>query len=512
MNHLGWFPLLCIVTAGCSHGPSSIQSTGGRVPQDNAVTRSAADIKLAALQEEREQLLVTLGEFHDRIGELESMLADRNGRPVGKSYDELLAAKEAELADLRKLIPEGEKQATQLATVTGSLDSARQRISGLEQQLAVRDQELAAVHAQANAITELEAARRRVSELETRTATHEADLRALKSSGAERESLVAQLQTATSTLDKMKERVAALERQLSEREQAFGTWRDRLTIQAKGLSNEVQQSQAKISSLTGQLSEKSRELESLRGVIAERDKLLSQLTARNAELGQAKQLMNEMAKQGNGKLSASPASPARSTAGTAAAGSPAQAARAPQAGLGQTKAELMKLLTAEGGSDGIIVGERGGRVTVALPSHLLFSPGDATLKPEGIAILKRIGNVLGQRPDASVQVAGHTDNQPPSKALRKTFPSNKALSYARAENARRALINGGLPADATKALGLADSHPIATNKTEEGRQKNRRLELVIAQSATAGLVGQDRSRDNGHHVAALADAHQSRSR
>ena len=151
-------------------------------------------------------------------------------------------------------------------------------------------------------------------------------------------------------------------------------------------------------------------------------------------------------------------------------------------------------------------------MTVALPSHLLFSPGDATLKPEGIAILKRIGNVLGQRPDASVQVAGHTDNQPPSKALRKTFPSNKALSYARAENARRALINGGLPADATKALGLADSHPIATNKTEEGRQKNRRLELVIAQSATAGLVGQDRSRDNGHHVAALADAHQSRSR
>ncbi|MBX3237588.1 MAG: OmpA family protein [Nitrospiraceae bacterium] len=512
MNRLGWFPLLCIMTAGCSAGPASTQSTGMPVPQERPVARSATDLKLMALQEEREQLLVTLGEFHDRIGELESMLADQSGRPVGKSYDELLAAKEAELADLRKLIPERDKQAAQLVAVTASLDTARQRHATLEQQLAARDQELAAVRTQVNAITELEAARRRVSELETRTATHEMDLRALKSSGAERESLVAQLQTATSTLEKMKERIAALEHQLADREQAFTALRaglgerDRLAIQAKGLSTDVQQSKVKISSLTGQLAEKSRELESLRGVIAERDKLLSQLNARNAELGQAKQLMNEMARQGNGKPGPPPTHPGRNPTSTTATASTTQAARSPQTGLSQTKADLIRLLANEGGPDGVLVGERGGRVTVALPSHLLFSPGEVTLKPEGIAILKRIGNVLGQRPEALVQVAGHTDNQPPSKTLRKSFPNNKALSWARAENARRALITGGLPADSTKAMGLADSHPIATNKTEEGRQKNRRVELVIAPSAMTGSATQDRQTPDGHHVAALSNA------
>ena len=99
--------------------------------------------------------------------------------------------------------------------------------------------------------------------------------------------------------------------------------------------------------------------------------------------------------------------------------------------------------------------------------------------------------MLGQVPDKFVQVAGHTDNQAISKALQKTFPDNKALSWARAENARRALINGGMPADRTKAVGMADSRPLASNATEQGRQKNRRLELVIVQGpAVAAAVGE----------------------
>ncbi len=101
-------------------------------------------------------------------------------------------------------------------------------------------------------------------------------------------------------------------------------------------------------------------------------------------------------------------------------------------------------------------------------------------------------------------MAGHTDNQKLSKALRKTFPNNKALSWARAENARRALINGGLPADVAMAVGFADSKPVAPNTTESGRQKNRRVELVISQWSMAKTGPAEKGGQKGAHVAALA--------
>ena len=65
-------------------------------PQLLAPAPPAGDAKLLALQQEREQLLTTLGEFHDRIRDLESKLGDRQNQPAAASYDQLLNAKDAE--------------------------------------------------------------------------------------------------------------------------------------------------------------------------------------------------------------------------------------------------------------------------------------------------------------------------------------------------------------------------------------------------------------------------------
>ena len=99
---------------------------------------ASAEAKLLALQQEREQLLTTLGEFHDRIRDLESKLGDRQNQPSAASYDQLLSAKDAELAELRRSGSERDKLAGQLTTATNELLQARQRISTLEQQLAAR--------------------------------------------------------------------------------------------------------------------------------------------------------------------------------------------------------------------------------------------------------------------------------------------------------------------------------------------------------------------------------------
>jgi chemotaxis protein MotB len=520
MNRVAWFSLLCVLCIGCSSRTPVLQGIEPHPLQGTpeAPARSAAEQKISALQEEREQLLVTLGEFHDRIRELESMLADRDGRPVAKSYDELLASKEEELAELRKLLPEREKQAARITAVTATLENVRQRMSNLEQQLGLRDQELAALRPQANAVADLEAARRHIWELEQQASRQEMELRALKSGSAERESLVAQLQTATGMLDRLKERVAALEHHVADRDQEIGllraglTEREKLLNQAKALASEVQQARARTAAMETQLSNKSREVESLRGMTAERDTLLAQLTARNAELGQAKQLMNEMANQGSPKPVPSKSAAVRHPQTNPPVAATPLPSQLPQPSFSQAREELVKLLHTEAGIDTIAVKERGARLTVALPSHMLFSAGDATLKPEGISMLKRIGNILGQLPDTSVQVAGHTDNQQLSKSLRKTFPNNKALSWARAENARRALINGGLPADLSKAVGFADSKPIASNNSEEGRQKNRRVELVISQAGRHNTATLDRAMNDSRRVASLSSNDKSGSR
>lgn len=101
-------------------------------------------------------------------------------------------------------------------------------------------------------------------------------------------------------------------------------------------------------------------------------------------------------------------------------------------------------------------------------------------------MLERVGAVLHGFRYESVEVAGHTDNTPVRNDPRKGFRDNIELSRARAEHAIQALVNGGLEADRVKAVGYADTKPIAANDTEKGRSKNRRMEIVITQWSESG--------------------------
>lgn len=109
----------------------------------------------------------------------------------------------------------------------------------------------------------------------------------------------------------------------------------------------------------------------------------------------------------------------------------------------------------------------------------MFDSGDARVKPEGVDVLKEIGNILGSVPDWSISVDGHTDNVPIGSKLLRQFADNQALSLARAKHAALALQRGGLDAAAVIIHGYGDTHPQAPNNTEEGRHKNRRVEVRV---------------------------------
>jgi type VI secretion system protein ImpK len=105
----------------------------------------------------------------------------------------------------------------------------------------------------------------------------------------------------------------------------------------------------------------------------------------------------------------------------------------------------------------------------------LFPSGSAALQPKFLPLLARIGNALNTEP-GSVQVIGYTDNQPIHTVQ---FPSNFQLSTARAQAAAATLARSVQAPDRLRAEGRADADPIAPNTTAEGREQNRRIEIVL---------------------------------
>jgi chemotaxis protein MotB len=151
------------------------------------------------------------------------------------------------------------------------------------------------------------------------------------------------------------------------------------------------------------------------------------------------------------------------------------------ADLAKISDSLSNLLQPELKKGSATLRQRGNKLTLTLAAGELFPAGDATVTLGGTSLLERVGVVLHGFRYQSIEVAGHTDNTPLRNDHRRSFRDNLDLSRARAEHAIQVLVNGGLEADRAKAVGHADTRPIATNDTEKGRSKNRRMEIVITQ-------------------------------
>jgi len=111
-----------------------------------------------------------------------------------------------------------------------------------------------------------------------------------------------------------------------------------------------------------------------------------------------------------------------------------------------------------------------------LDSVILFDLGSADIKASGKDILLKLGNMLKEL-DNDIMIQGHTDNIPINTTL---FPTNWELSTKRATNVVLFLVdNCGLNPEKLTATGSGEFKPIRPNDTEENRQKNRRIDIVI---------------------------------
>lgn len=114
-------------------------------------------------------------------------------------------------------------------------------------------------------------------------------------------------------------------------------------------------------------------------------------------------------------------------------------------------------------------------VEIEIKNSILFPSGSAVAHTEAMEPLKKIAEVLREVPNR-LQVEGFTDNRPIKTAA---FPSNWELSAARAANIVHILMTGGVRPERMAAIGYGEYHPVGDNGTEEGRQNNRRVVLVI---------------------------------
>jgi chemotaxis protein MotB len=123
------------------------------------------------------------------------------------------------------------------------------------------------------------------------------------------------------------------------------------------------------------------------------------------------------------------------------------------------------------------------RLRVEMVDELLFESGEADLRPAGKAVIEKVGQALAKTEGRRIEVQGHTDNVPIQGALAKRFPTNWELSAARAVNVARALQESGVDPRKLAATAFSEYEPRGPNDTDEGRRKNRRIEITLGSKA-----------------------------
>jgi chemotaxis protein MotB len=145
-----------------------------------------------------------------------------------------------------------------------------------------------------------------------------------------------------------------------------------------------------------------------------------------------------------------------------------------------TYEDLLDGMKAEIEKGQITITQLKGKLKVNMLDEILFDSGKTTIKPEGIEVLERVGEILLNVKDRAINVEGHTDNVPIGPELARRYPTNWELSAARATTVARYLQEKtGIDPTVLSATGYGEYHPVDSNETEEGRARNRRIEIVL---------------------------------
>ena len=122
--------------------------------------------------------------------------------------------------------------------------------------------------------------------------------------------------------------------------------------------------------------------------------------------------------------------------------------------------------------DRILIENTGSELIVTMPEGILFDVDSAAIRAGLQSDLRALASNLNQYPDTDVIVEGHTDNTG-------SAAYNQDLSTRRAQAVSGVLLEAGVAPFRVSSIGRGEDDPLATNLTPEGRQQNRRVEVII---------------------------------
>ncbi len=141
---------------------------------------------------------------------------------------------------------------------------------------------------------------------------------------------------------------------------------------------------------------------------------------------------------------------------------------------------------------------------VNVAQEILFPSGSARLSGEGRAVLAKVAAELGKLTH-HIDVDGHSDNVAIRGALKNRYPTNWELAGARAASVVRLFVDQGIAPERMAAISHADTHPVASNDSAEGRAQNRRIEIRLRPKDGPADSPADSPADGGPDSEADAD-------
>lgn len=307
--------------------------------------------------------------------------------------------------------------------ISGQLASANARVSELEKQVTMLEKDLAALEAR---MKDCEEDRKKLksdlSTMRSKGSNIYKELKNLKvTSSSERERLDAALKKKSEELDAREKSISELLDKLESREKKLAE-----------LQSELDARERKMSDLQDQIAAREKASNELKSELDEREKRIQELQSRIDARDKA---MNDLRNN---------------------------------------------LLNALKGyeEDDLTVEMRNGKVYIAISEKMLFKSASANVEQAGKDALSKVATVLNKYPDMDLIIEGHTDSLPIKTAQ---FADNWDLSVIRATSVVRILtVDYGMSSERVMPAGRGEFFPKATNKTPEGRAKNRRTEIIIA--------------------------------
>lgn len=222
------------------------------------------------------------------------------------------------------------------------------------------------------------------------------------------------------------------------------------------------------------------------GASAKEKQMMADLTSAQAQSAKLETQINDLNKQ-NAALQ-SQVDQAKAQAAALAAEQ--ESLKAAQQAAATKYDEVVKQLSTEVQSGNLQITQYKNMLTVDVAEKLFFDSGSATLKKSGQDVLHKVADAISGYPDKIIRVVGHTDSVALSKSSR--FASNWDLSVMRATNVVRFLQDKcHIAPERMIAAGRGPYQPVADNATAEGRQKNRRIEIMLIDKSMMDSMGGD---------------------